>query len=49
MIVFDISRLLSRAGLGVSFCDVASREGKKPYFEVVLAIADRAPIKHKTG
>jgi ArsR family transcriptional regulator len=41
--------LLSRAGLSVSFCEVASREGKKPYFEVVLAIADRVPPKHKTG
>jgi ubiquinone/menaquinone biosynthesis C-methylase UbiE/DNA-binding transcriptional ArsR family regulator len=33
--------LLSRAGLGVSSCEVASREARKPYFEVVLAIADR--------
>jgi ArsR family transcriptional regulator len=35
--------LLSRAGLGVASCEVASREAKKPYFEVVLAIADRGP------
>ena len=33
--------LLSRAGLGVSFCDVACREAKKPHFQVVLAIADK--------
>ena len=33
--------LLSRAGLSVSFCDVACREPKKPHFQVVLAIADK--------
>jgi len=33
--------LLSRAGLAVTFCDVACREAKKPHFQVVLAIADK--------
>jgi ArsR family transcriptional regulator len=33
--------LLSKAGLEVTFSDVACREAKKPHFEVVLAIADK--------
>lgn len=38
--------LLSRAGLSVSFCDVACREAKKPHFQVVLAIADKLETAH---
>jgi ArsR family transcriptional regulator len=34
--------LLSRAGLGVTACEVACREAKKPHLQVVLAIADKA-------
>ncbi len=45
--------LLSRAGLDVVASDVASRENKKPHFEVVLALADKpkAPAARtlKTG
>ncbi len=33
--------LLSRAGLGVTFADVACREAKKPHFRVVLAVAEK--------
>jgi ubiquinone/menaquinone biosynthesis C-methylase UbiE len=33
--------LLTRAGLAVSFADVACREAKKPHFEVSLAIAEK--------
>jgi SAM-dependent methyltransferase len=33
--------LLSRAGLGVSFSEVACREAKKPHFQVVLAVAEK--------
>jgi ArsR family transcriptional regulator len=33
---------LTRAGLSVSFADVACREAKKPHFQVVLAIAEKA-------
>lgn len=33
--------LLSRAGLDVTFCDVACREAKKPHFQVVLAVAEK--------
>lgn len=33
--------LLSRAGFAVASCEVASREAKKPHFQVVLAIADK--------
>jgi SAM-dependent methyltransferase len=33
--------LLSRAGLGVTFSDVACREAKKPHFQVVLAVAEK--------
>ncbi len=36
--------LLSRAGLTVSFCDVACREAKKPHFQVVLAIGDKLDV-----
>jgi SAM-dependent methyltransferase len=32
---------LSRAGLAVTFSDVACREAKKPHFRVVLAIAEK--------
>lgn len=44
--------LLSRAGLVVTFSEVACREAKKPHFVVVLAIADKpkAPSKNmKSG
>jgi ArsR family transcriptional regulator len=34
--------MLTRAGLGVRFCDVACREAKKPHFKVVLAVAQKA-------
>jgi ArsR family transcriptional regulator len=34
--------LLARAGLAVTFCDVACREAKKPHFQVVLSIAEKA-------
>jgi SAM-dependent methyltransferase len=33
--------LLTRAGLTVTFCDVACREAKKPHFQVVLSIAQK--------
>ncbi|HKQ69250.1 MAG TPA: metalloregulator ArsR/SmtB family transcription factor [Polyangiaceae bacterium] len=36
-----LSSLLTRAGLSVSFADIACREAKKPHFRVVLAIADK--------
>jgi ArsR family transcriptional regulator len=42
--------LLTRAGLGVKFCDVACREAKKPHFQVVLAVAQKAkPGADKTA
>ncbi len=34
---------LSRAGLDVTFADVAAREAKKPHFEVVLAVGEKRP------
>ena len=37
----EIRSLLSRAGLTVTFSDIACREAKKPHFQVVLAIADK--------
>jgi ArsR family transcriptional regulator len=33
--------LLSRAGLTVTFTDVACRETKKPHFQVVLSVAQK--------
>jgi ArsR family transcriptional regulator len=33
--------MLGKAGLTVSFCEVACREAKKPHFQVVLAVADK--------
>lgn len=33
--------MLTRAGLAVTACEVASRESKKPHFQVVLAVADK--------
>jgi hypothetical protein len=36
-----VRALLSRAGLGVTACDVVSREARKPHLQVVLAIADK--------
>ncbi|MDI1429889.1 metalloregulator ArsR/SmtB family transcription factor [Polyangium sorediatum] len=36
-----LKRMLSRAGLTVTFADVTCREPKKPHFEVVLAIATK--------
>ena len=41
--------LLTRAGLAVTFCDVACREAKKPHFQVVLSVAQKpksAPTKN---
>ncbi|MBX3208815.1 MAG: metalloregulator ArsR/SmtB family transcription factor [Labilithrix sp.] len=40
--------LLARAGLSVSFCDVVCREAKKPHFEVVLAVADKLPLRARS-
>ncbi len=43
--------LLTRAGFAVTSCEVASREAKKPHFQVVLAIADKLkspPVKTKS-
>jgi SAM-dependent methyltransferase len=37
-----IRSLLSRAGLEVVVCEVACRETKKPHFQVILAVADKA-------
>lgn len=37
--------LLSAAGLSVTHCEVACREPKKPHFQVVLAVAEKAPEK----
>ena len=34
--------MLSRAGLVLTFCDVACREAKKPHFQVVLSVARKA-------
>jgi SAM-dependent methyltransferase len=34
--------LVTRAGLTVTFCEVACREAKKPHFQVVLSIAQKA-------
>lgn len=34
--------LLSKAGLSVSFSEVTCREAKKPHFQVVLAVAEKA-------
>jgi ArsR family transcriptional regulator len=39
--------LLTRAGLAVSFCEIACREAKKPHFRVVLAIAEKTPTNEK--
>ncbi len=36
-----LRKLLTRAGLTVTFSDVACREAKKPHFEVVLSIANK--------
>jgi SAM-dependent methyltransferase len=41
--------LLTRAGLTVTFSDVACREAKKPHFEVALAIAEKSrPARAKS-
>ncbi|AKV02452.1 Transcriptional regulator, ArsR family / Methyltransferase fusion [Labilithrix luteola] len=37
----SLRTMLTRAGLTVASCDVASRESKKPHFQVVLAVADK--------
>lgn len=37
----DLRRLLSKTGLDVVSCEVASREAKKPHLQVVLTIADK--------
>jgi SAM-dependent methyltransferase len=34
--------LLTRAGLTFTFCDVACQEAKKPHFQVVLSVAQKA-------
>jgi ArsR family transcriptional regulator len=39
--------LLTRAGLDVTFSEVACRESKKPHFQVVLSIAEKASSKRK--
>ncbi len=36
--------LLTRAGLTVTFADIACREAKKPHFEVSLAIAEKTAL-----
>ncbi len=36
-----VRTLLARAGLSVSFSDIACRESKKPHFRVVLAVAEK--------
>ena len=46
-----VGHLMRRAGFGVTSCEVASREAKKPHFQVVLAIADKPkplPLKNKS-
>lgn len=40
--------LLAKAGLAVASCEVASREPKKPHFEVVLGIAEKPPAASKS-
>ncbi|MCX4241073.1 ArsR/SmtB family transcription factor [Paraliomyxa miuraensis] len=37
----ELQRLVEEAGLGVSCCDITSRERRKPYFEVVTVFAHR--------
>jgi ArsR family transcriptional regulator len=44
-----LRRLLTRAGLEVSFCDVACRESKKPHFQIVLAIAEKPKSSAKSS
>jgi ArsR family transcriptional regulator len=41
--------LLTRAGLAVTFCEVACREAKKPHFRVVLCIAEKASARPTEG
>jgi SAM-dependent methyltransferase len=41
--------LLSRAGLDVVSAEVACREAKKPYLQVVLAIADKAKVDRSSS
>ncbi|MGZ3416417.1 MAG: ArsR/SmtB family transcription factor [Polyangiales bacterium] len=43
-----LDRLLTRAGLEVTFCEVACREAKKPHFQVVLSIAHKPKKKVRT-
>jgi ubiquinone/menaquinone biosynthesis C-methylase UbiE/DNA-binding transcriptional ArsR family regulator len=38
-----LRKLLEQAGLAVTLCSVTSREERPPYFEVVTALAQRAP------
>ena len=42
-----LRELLRDARLRVAACDVASREAKKPHFQVVLGIAEKSPAKTK--
>ncbi len=37
----DVRRLLTKTGLQIVSCEIASREAKKPHLQVVLAIADK--------
>jgi 2-polyprenyl-3-methyl-5-hydroxy-6-metoxy-1,4-benzoquinol methylase len=41
-----LAKLLTRAGLTVTACDVAHRERRAPYFEVITAFA-RRPASHR--
>jgi SAM-dependent methyltransferase len=41
--------LLTRAGLSVETCAVACREAKKPFFETVIAIAEKAKASPNTS
>jgi SAM-dependent methyltransferase len=40
-----LRHLLSRAGLAVTFSEVACREAKKPHFQVVLSVAEKPRSK----
>jgi SAM-dependent methyltransferase len=42
-----VRRMLQKAGLAVTACDVTSRERRAPYFQVVTAFAQKEKPKHK--
>ena len=44
-----LRNLLTRAGLDVTFSDVACREARKPHFQVVLSIAQKAKSPSKNA